>query len=316
MDLPDFIRKLTWVIMSFIIIDLSDCDPEQLEQLGTKTKFWYNDEQGKRRLFKEGRPGTGENWAEKVCCELCALLNIPHAQYELAVWKNQRKGIVSPTFVPEGGRLILGNELLAKVVKDYDDTRRYRLRQHTIRIVMAVAASEGIDFPIGWKPPKEVADAAGVMAGYLMLDALVSNQDRHHENWGLVSVPEKGIFLAPTFDHASSLGRNETDVSRIERLQTKDSGRSVESYVARAKSAFYLSNTNAHPLSTLDAFVEAAKLRQEAARYWLDMLTRLDLADFEAILSRVPDTEISQPAREFACRMLELNRKRLLEVDY
>lgn len=302
--------------MSYPIIDLSDCVPEQLEQLGTKTKFWYYDAQGKRRLFKEGRPGTGENWAEKVCGELCTQLNIPHADYELAVWKNNRKGVVSSTFVPDGGRLILGNELLAKVVKDYDDTRRYRLRQHTIRIVMAVTASGGINFPIGWHPPEEMTDTAGVMVGYLMLDALVSNQDRHHENWGLVAVPEKGVFLAPTFDHASSLGRNETDASRIERLQTKDRGRSVESYVARAKSAFYLSNVNPRPLPTLDAFVEAAKLRPQAARYWLAMLSGLDLANFEAILSEVPDTEITTPARDFACKMLEVNRKRLLDVNF
>jgi len=303
-------------IIPYPIIDLSNCVPEQLEQLGTKTKFWYYDEQGEYRLFKEGRPGTGENWAEKVCCELCSQLKIPHAQYELAVWKDSRKGIVSPTFVPEGGRLILGNELLAKVVKDYDDSRRYRLRQHTIRVVMAVTASKNIDFPIGWQPPKEITDNAGVMVGYLMLDALVSNQDRHHENWGLIHIPEKGVSFAPTFDHASSLGRNETDVSRIERLQTKDKGRSVETYVARAKSAFYLSNTNTRPLSTLEAFVEGAKNRQEAARYWLKMLSRIDLSSFEAILSRIPDTEITDPAREFSCKMLELNCKRLLDVNF
>lgn len=41
-----------------------------------------------------------------------------------------------------------------------------------------------------------------------MLDALVANLDRHHENWGIVVDPS-GLLpteLAPTFDHASSLG--------------------------------------------------------------------------------------------------------------
>ncbi len=301
--------------MSYQIIDVSNCEPEQLEQLGTKTKFWYYDQNGERMLFKEGRPGTGENWAEKVCCELCAKLNIPNAQYELAVWKDNRKGTVSPTFVPKGGRLILGNELLAKVMDGYDHAHHYRVRQHTVRVVMTLLASAGIGLPIDWNSAEPIKDAAGVMVGYLMLDALISNQDRHHENWGLVFMPEKGVFFAPTFDHASSLGRNETDDSRIERLQTKDKGRSVETYVARAKSAFYLSNSSPRPLSTLDAFIEAAKIRPEAARYWLETLSKVELACFETILSQVPDTEITNPARDFACRILELNRKRLLELN-
>ncbi|MFV2058894.1 MAG: phosphatidylinositol kinase, partial [Thiohalomonadales bacterium] len=55
----------------------------QLEQLGTKSKFWYRNDYGSM-LFKQGRPNTGENWAEKVCCEMCKLLKLPHAHYEFA----------------------------------------------------------------------------------------------------------------------------------------------------------------------------------------------------------------------------------------
>jgi hypothetical protein len=45
-----------------------------------------------------------------------------------------------------------------------------------------------------------------------MLDAWIGNGDRHHLNWGLVRnklTPNiiETIHLAPTYDHASSLGR-------------------------------------------------------------------------------------------------------------
>lgn len=302
--------------MTYPIITLSADVPEQLEQLGTKTKFWYHDLDGRRMLFKEGRPNTGENWAEKVCCELCRKLGIPHAEYELAVWKVVRKGVVSPTFVPKGGRLVLGNELLAKAVDDYDYTHRFQVRQHTVRIVMAVMSSRGIGLPPGWQPPESISDAAGVMVGYLMLDALVSNQDRHHENWGLIYLPEQGVFFAPTFDHASSLGRNEPDKKRLDRLSTNDKGRNVEAYVKRAKSAFYLTNNSTKPLTTLDAFAEAAKIRPDAARYWLQQLSVINPEDFLAIITEIPETEISVPARDFACRMLEINAKRLLALNF
>lgn len=297
--------------MSFPIVELPYDAPTQLEQLGTKTKFWFRDQNGQSMLFKEGRPGTGENWAEKVCCEICGLLDMPHAAYELAVWK-ERKGVVSPMFVPEGGRLVCGNELLAKIINDYAEGKRYKVRQHTVRTVMAVLSMSGVGMPLEWNAPATIKDAAGVFVGYLMLDALVGNQDRHHENWGLVLTPDSGVFFAPTFDHASSLGRNETDRVRMEMLATKDRGRSVEAYVQRAISALYASPASPRPLGTLEAFAEAAKIRPEAAAYWMSRLSGIVSQQFRIVLEEIPGTEISAQARDFACRMLELNRQRIL----
>lgn len=91
----------------YSVIPLPDDVFDQPEQLGTKYKFWYHDESGRLCLFKEGRPNTGENWAEKVCCELCKLLGLPHADYEFATWKHYR-GVVSPSFVPKMGDWFMG----------------------------------------------------------------------------------------------------------------------------------------------------------------------------------------------------------------
>ena len=297
--------------MTYPIVKLLDDAPTQCEQLGTKAKFWYRDESGQRMLFKEGRPGTGENWAEKICCEICSRLDIPHAEYNLAVWRD-KQGVVTPSFVPEGSRLVLGNELLAKIIDDYGDGKRYQMRQHTVRTVMKVASVAAL--PLAWTAPSLVNDAAGVFVGYLMLDALVGNQDRHDENWGLVWVSDRGVFLAPTFDHASSLGRNETDQVRQEMLTSRDKGRSVETYVARAKSALFASPSNTKPMKTLEAFLEAAKIRPEAADYWTAKLAILKPDDFKSVLADVPDTVISAPAREFAQKMLEVNMQRILNT--
>lgn len=56
-----------------------------IEQLGTKDKFWFEGEGGRHTLCKFGRQDTGENWAEKVASEICNILRIPHAEYELVV---------------------------------------------------------------------------------------------------------------------------------------------------------------------------------------------------------------------------------------
>lgn len=268
------------------IIHVPEGAPEQTEQLGTKQKFWFWGDDQRRWLFKEGRPNTGENWAEKVCCELCAILGIPHSHYELAEWKG-RHGVMTPTFVPEGDRLILGNELLAKFVADYAGERRVRANKHTLTRVMAVIHSPTrigvkvplpgsvrtiirptpIEMPLGYVPPAELVTASDVFVSYLMLDALVGNQDRHDENWGLILTADGRLTLAPTFDHASSLGRNEQDSERIDRLTTRDHGRSIERYVERAKSALY-KTMEEKPLTTLAAFQDAAKLVPKASSFW------------------------------------------------
>ena len=193
--------------MTYAILKVPPDASTQLEQLGTKAKFWFPLDEYQQALFKEGRPGTGENWAEKVCCEIAHLLGLPHAEYELAVWRD-RQGVVSPSLIPRNGRLILGNELLAKVYTSYDQGIRYKSGQHTLRRAIAVLQQSSVQIgpPIGWNQPVQVTNAVGVFIGYLLLDALTGNQDRHHENWGLINIPPAGLFLAPTYDHASSLG--------------------------------------------------------------------------------------------------------------
>ncbi len=295
------------------IVSIPTGASSQLEQLGTKAKEWYWAADGTKVLFKEGRPDTGENWAEKACCEICQLLDLPHAEYDLAIW-GERQGVISPTFVPDDGRLIHGNELLAKIHEDYEEHLTYRSSQHTVGRVAAALSIINPHLPINWGAPPEIEDAFGGIVGYLMLDALVSNQDRHHENWGLINSLRYGVCLAPTFDHASSLGRNETDRTRTERLESKDYGRSVEYYCRRAQSGLYKFVNNKKPLSTITAFEEAAKIRPPAGRYWLEQLRSIGASDFEKIFEGLPGSVISTPARLFALKMLEVNQNRLLNL--
>jgi len=102
----------------FDIVAIPDEAQDDLEPLGTKPKFWFRNEAGDWCLFKEARPNTGEDWAEKIACELARLLRLPHAEYDLAEWRG-RSGVVCQSFVPDGGHLEHGNELLAAVVPAY-----------------------------------------------------------------------------------------------------------------------------------------------------------------------------------------------------
>lgn len=290
----------------FPIIAVPDDAADLQEQLGTKPKFWFGD---KPSLFKEIREGTGEDWSEKVASELAELLGIPHAEYDLALWKG-RRGVVTDSFLPSGSRLIHGNELLAKIVPQYPTTKFFRVRQHSLRVVTTLVQISKT--PIGFVLLPDVRTAVDVFIGYLMLDAWIGNQDRHHENWGLVLTKDGSVHLAPSYDHASCLGRIESDIEKHERLTTKDKNRTVEYYIGKASSAFYASPTSKKSLSTLDAFRSAARYRQVAGLTWLKRLEAVLPDQTEQILRLVPPDRISEVAVHFSQRMLELNRLRLL----
>ena len=67
------------------IIEVLSAAAIAVEQLGSKDKFWYEDENHQWCLFKKSRPGTGEDWAEKAASELAEMLGLLHARYQLAI---------------------------------------------------------------------------------------------------------------------------------------------------------------------------------------------------------------------------------------
>ncbi|MCP6628861.1 hypothetical protein NL507_27030, partial [Klebsiella pneumoniae] len=157
-------------------------------------------------------------------------------------------------------------------------------------------------------------NAADVFCGYLMLDALVSNQDRHHENWAIMLNNETGEqFLCPTYDHAASLGREMLDDERDERLTTRDKNRQIPCFVSKARSELFKAKTDRKPLLTVEAFQLAVEGRTAARNHWLGKLSALTEDSIREVFNNVPSSCISDIAREFATLMVMENRRRLLE---
>ncbi|MGD8910189.1 MAG: hypothetical protein PVI92_12675 [Chromatiales bacterium] len=307
--------QIAWIFdrpYMFPVLRLIDDTPDSLEQLGTKEKYWFRND-NKHYLFKIGRPNTGENWSEKIAAELADLLGLPHASYDLAIWRGNR-GVLSPQFVPTDGRLILGNELLAEHHEGYPQHEVRKVKDHTLGRIHALLTRPAIELPPDWPPPSDaITQAFDLFLGYLLLDTWIANQDRHHENWGLIRHQEQ-IYLAPTFDHAASMGQNETDKNREDRLTTKDKGRHISTYVKKARSAIYEHKTSKKPMLCLELFKKAASKSPSAADFWLDQLHQIEENDCQELFSQLPLDEVTQPARDFALTLLALNKQRLLAL--
>jgi len=135
------------------------------------------------------------------------------------------------------------------------------------------------------------------LAGYLVFDALIGNTDRHHENWAiLLRAPNSILEVAPSFDHASSLGRELQDSKRLNFLQNHR----VEDYVRRGRGAIYLRANDARGANPL-GLVEYGT-RQYAEYFFpiLMQLHELSPPDFKSILDCVPEARMSEISKAFA----------------
>jgi hypothetical protein len=308
----------------FPVFDVSRSVSDRPEALGTKEKFWLIPDApsglpASPHLFKIGRPHTGENWAEKVCCEILAHLEIPHATYHFAVHEGDM-GVVSERFMPQGASFIPANMILAQTVPDYDGERRFRQFKYQLSTSLGMLrVLLGLRLPLATPAKYAHLTVADFFVGYLLFDALVGNTDRHHENWGVViisggeaSAPAE-FHLAPSFDHASSLGRNENDASRTRRLTTTDKRDSVEAYATRSRTAFFGHANATKTLTQSELIRELRDAYPESTTFWATVFSLIDFKVFESICARISPELMSRDAAEFALRMLTHNQSTIRE---
>ena len=275
------------------------------EAMGSREKFWYQvSTDQKRWLFKYPRPSSGEHWAEKVAAEVAKSIGVAHAEVELAE-TNGIRGSVAQSFAGDS-ELVHGNALLSAIMK-YDINKRHGQSDHSLKNIFRVLMVADAAFEM--TSPLETVRQQ--FAGYLTLDALIGNTDRHHQNWGLLAertLTGFRVSLAPTFDHASSLGRDISDETRARYLR----GDTVGRYAGRARGRVYWDGSNRYGPSPLDLVRWAAEAHPELFRAPLAQV-RQCRSGFAEIVRRVPDDWMSPTTKDFTVAMLDYNATELEE---
>ena len=322
----------------FPVLTLRAQDSASAEPMGSKRKEWYQVEgQPRPWLFKFSRFSdgavVGEHWSEKLACEIAALLHLPHAQVELASLDGAVGSLSErfPILDLSNAELVHGNDLLGDHLAHYDREQWHGQREHTVVNIRA-AIQRAIHQTYAWplevnaddsvenmvysqefakmRAKREVesqVDADHALAGILMLDALILNTDRHHENWGMVRYSdEEGegcIMLAPSFDHASSLARNVTEAQCAAWLTDRSLDR-VAWYASRAKGAVWLNANDRHGPSPLALVVALYQDQPTWFRPWLERLRTIDPAQIVELVQRIPDDMIGHATRDFVSALV------------
>lgn len=285
-------------------------DPERVddpEEMGTKKKFWYRraDKEEPAWLFKYPRSNTGEHWAEKIAAEIARALGVSHARVELAEFRGER-GSASESFVVHGAELVHGNQILAWTTEGYDRTLKRGQTDHSFEKVW-------ISFEQVFQEQPAAEETRAAFAGYVVLDALIGNTDRHHENWGLLRRRAgdqwRGV-LAPSFDHASALGRELSDERRGLLLEEDRVGW----YSERGRGGIYWSGDAQYGPSPLKLVRAAVELHDSYFRGILERVAELSDSLVTEVVGRVPADWMSDTARTFVIELIRYNRNQLREV--
>lgn len=313
---------------SYEVVDLADWIRGESEPGGDEAKRWFIApefsphaghwlfkprrikilELSQERRDRGDQPDVlirGEDWAEKISYEVAMLLNVPAAETQLATVIQLRTdervfGSMSRDMRPHTWAWTPGAALLAECDDDFDAKS---CRGHTIDAIRE--ALDGLQGPVG----TDYADWAAfdVFAGYLVLDALIANTDRHAHNWGVLQDPRTGgICLGPSFDHGSALASGDEDRVRAVRVQQQRVVRWCEH--GRTKRF-----NGGEAINLVDIAAEAlSACRAGARRHWAAQITDVDLDVCFDIVAATPN--LSDPTRSFVRTALATNRKRIRDA--
>jgi hypothetical protein len=227
---------------------------------------------------------------------------MPCARVELAELDRVR-GSISLDVRSEGDVLVHGNEIIAGRVLGYDRRQKRHTSDHTFeRIRQAI-----LEVCAG-----RCKEDLGQFAGYLVFDALIGNTDRHHENWALLK-REAGPTdhrLAPSFDHASSLGREMRDERRALLLRE----RRVADYIRKGWGAIYLQALTETQTSPIELVNRLAAQMPENFGPWLRRVENVTDEQIHCIVERVPSGWISPAQGEFAEAFMREARSQLVRI--
>lgn len=308
-------------------VDVSHWEVLSVEQSGSSISTWLLDPDGETRwlhkdtTIPDNGVEQGEDWSEVVSTQVARLLGLPCAETRLCL-RDGRRGSLSRNVRPDGFDLNEGVVALERCVDVVDyfphtegvpgvDPSRPAVRRpgHSLRNIQT--ALRDVLPPTIFEGPEGLS-GFDIFAGYLVLDAMIANPDRHEQNWAVLTpqLTSASEQLAPTYDHAGSLGYNLRD-DRRERLLMDSAA------LARwaRKGTAHRFEHEPPAASLVDHAVAAlAMANARARRYWTLQVNDADVSGIAEALEQQAVPEMSEAASTFAVSLLRINKGRLQDA--
>ncbi len=144
-----------------------------------------------------------------------------------------------------------------------------------------------------------------------IFDALIGEQDRHEENWGIIRM-NKSIKISPLFDNGDSLLRDFGDVDFAEKYY--NGIKQFDNYILNSKTQIYLENKNKR-YKHFDLIKELLNIDLKYTKKELKNLKKLTDDSIKAIVNKVPNELMTKQHKMFVILYLIKRRDILLEIN-
>lgn len=306
----------------WVRVDVTSWPVDQVEVAGTTEGEWLiQPDTDERWLFKPTKmwlstgEEQGQDWAEVISTQVAVALGVPCAQ--TALCERGGRGSLSRSVTPHGYDLEEGEVMLQEVgavgyipqeegAKTMDPVRPGVKRPgHTLENIRLVLGSTRP--PEGFTGPGSMT-GFDVFVGYLLLDALVANCDRHEQNWAVLRarLAGKPDMVAPSYDHGGTLGPQLRDIDREKTLSNPDK---MERWASNGL-AIRFEHTG-KPATLVEHAMRGLRMCDaEAKNWWLGRLHSLDLDPLQEELAEGV-SGMSELAARFSIQLLTVNLGRL-----
>ncbi|WP_371810208.1 HipA domain-containing protein [Geobacillus sp. DSP4a] len=260
---------------------------EERQASGTREKFWLINPDNKRRyLFKIPKENTGEAWAEVVASKIGQHIGLDMMKADLAVYDGTI-GILSENFVLYNEEFYEGGDLFFTIEESFD--RRNLKHYHFLNVIKVLS---------GFHLEKEFVQIP-------VFDALIANQDRHCDNWGII-VHHTSCRLAPIYDNGASLGYQLKEERILKMFQDQ---RMFEAFTNRSFSLIGLPHKKKPKYKELLSFIY--ELYPKEVKKEIDRISQINEQQVTTVLDGVSENVMSKIYKEWVLKLL-LYRKEWL----
>ena len=266
--------------------------PIEITMGGTRRKKVVFDKESKKlAFFKYQRSNySTENCSEKLAYEIACILGYDCAKIELGYDKTGEIGVLNYFFE---------NHIYFKSIDLYLHTDEHQNRNEFYELNFIISVLNRIDYKL---LPNFIKIS--------VFDALIGEQDRHEENWGIIQ-KNKLIKLAPLYDNGDSLLRDFGNDDFA--VKYYDGIKQFDNYILNSKTQFFLPNKN-KKYKHFELIHELLNIDKKNTINEIKNLKKLTNDYIKGIVIKIPNECIKKQHKEFLILYLIKRRDKLLEM--
>lgn len=260
---------------------------------GSRKKMLVVTDERKIAMFKYEREDyeCSEACSEKMAYEIAKVLDYECARIEIAYDHNDKIGVLNYYFTDR--RSVSHTDIVAYLNKDIKERNMY----YTISNIKSVL--DDIDEELFKQFIK-----------IMIFDALIGEQDRHEENWGITDKDGKNI-ISPLYDNGDSLLREFRNIENAQKYY--DGTKDFDKYIERSKTIIYKEDHKTK-YKHFELVRELYKKYPQYVEPEIENLKKLTDKKIEKIVNSIPDELLTNEHKKYIIMYLIKRRDILLNI--